>query len=277
MHGWLPCYKPSGISCVQLARKVKKLAQQKKIGHIGTLDPMAEGVLTLALGEATKIIPYLHIGHKTYEFQVAWGEERNTDDAFGEITKQTDVTPSSEDIKNHIELFTGNITQKPPKYSAIHINGVRSYKLACKGLEYDMPERSVYIKNFHMVNHNTFTVTCSTGTYIRSLARDLAHKLGTYAHLTFLKRTHDGLFQLQPNFWREGNDIELTPLTAPLSHLTSINLREDDLEKFRRGMDVQCDATTDQPHAIVMHQNKFIGIGEIKDNRTHPRRLLHLP
>ena len=197
--GWLGINKEVGMSSAKVVNKVKKIMKLKKAGHAGTLDPLASGVLPIALGEATKTMSYAMQTYKAYEFDINWGFATETDDLEGKISNISKVRPSKNEIIRALPNFMGNIRQKPPVFSAIKIDGIRSYKLARKSIKVDIPEREVFIKNFKLVksfdkNKARFIVECGKGVYIRSLARDLANYLNTYGHISYLKRLSVGTF-----------------------------------------------------------------------------------
>ena len=197
--GWLGINKEVGMSSAKVVNKVKKIMNLKKAGHAGTLDPLASGVLPIALGEATKTMSYAMQTYKAYEFDINWGFATETDDLEGKISNISKVRPSKNEIIRALPNFMGKIRQKPPVFSAIKIDGIRSYKLARKSIKVDIPEREVFIKNFKLVksfdkNKARFIVECGKGVYIRSLARDLANYLNTYGHISYLKRLSVGTF-----------------------------------------------------------------------------------
>lgn len=193
IHGWVLIDKPIGLSSTQVLYKVRGHFNAQKAGHGGTLDPMATGLLPIALGEATKLISHALHGDKTYEFTIRWGQATDSHDAEGEVIFESDVRPSAADIKVALPAFIGNIKQRPPKFSAIKIDGKRAYNLARAGKEVEIKERDAEIYDFELLNmpdsdHARFKVSCAAGTYVRALCRDLAEKLGTYGHLVKLRR-----------------------------------------------------------------------------------------
>lgn len=198
-HGWLIIDKPKGFSSNDAVQKVKKLlGRENKVGHAGTLDPLAEGVLPIAVGEATKTSQYLMDADKEYEFDIFFGKERSTGDAEGEITATSDYVPKLIEIEAILPEFIGKIKQIPPSYSAIKINGKPAYKLAREGKDVIIPEREITIYSLKIIHHeNNITrlkVRCSKGTYIRTLAMDIAKKLGSKGYVSYLKRTKVGKF-----------------------------------------------------------------------------------
>lgn len=198
LDGWINLDKPAGLTSTQALARVKRALKPQKIGHAGTLDPLATGILPLALGEATKTIPYAQDGIKTYTFAVLWGEARDTDDAEGQVTATSPVRPTAAQVEAVIPQFLGEIEQTPPRFSAIKIDGQRAYDLAREGEEIEMKSRLVWIESLEMTgfypDKATFECICGKGTYIRSLGRDMAVALGTVGHIVDLRRTAVGPF-----------------------------------------------------------------------------------
>jgi tRNA pseudouridine55 synthase len=193
IHGWLVIDKPVGMTSMRVVSLVRRAIGAAKAGHAGTLDPLASGVLPVALGEATKTIPFAMDGKKRYRFTVRWGEARSTDDAEGEVIATSAERPTPERISAALERMVGAIEQVPPAFSAVHIEGQRAYALARAGHKVDLLPRTVTIHRFALVgcpddDHAVFEVECGKGTYIRSLARDLAVALGTVGHVSALRR-----------------------------------------------------------------------------------------
>lgn len=198
LNGWLVLDKPLGMSSAQAVGKVKWLLKPQKIGHAGTLDPLASGVLPLALGEATKTVAYAMDKRKTYRFGVAWGQSRSTGDAEGEVTAESAVRPTETALRTALPAFTGEIMQAPPAYSAIKINGKRAYERARAGEVVTPEARPVTIHSIEIEEFSsdsaTFLVECGKGTYVRSLAADLARAVGTLGYVSLLRRTRVGKF-----------------------------------------------------------------------------------
>src|SRR5262249_44748996 len=197
--GWVVRDKPLGMGSTQAVGKVRWLFQAEKAGHGGTLDPLATGVLPIALGEATKTVPFVMDGRKEYRFTLRFGEARSTEDAEGAVTANSDVRPSDEAIRAALPRFLGTIEQMPPAFSALKIDGKRAYDLARAGETVELKPRQVTIERLEFlarpdVDHADFVVACGKGTYIRSLGRDLALALGTVGHLSALRRTVAGPF-----------------------------------------------------------------------------------
>lgn len=199
VDGWIAIDKPAGMTSTQVVGAVRRLLDAAKAGHAGTLDPIATGVLPIALGEATKTIPHLSERPKAYRFQVRWGEQRSTDDREGEVVATAPGRPSAEAIRAALPRFTGAVTQVPPDYSAVKVAGARAYDLARAKAPLSLPPRIVNVYRFALTgqpdaDHAEFEVECGTGTYMRALARDLALALGTVGHITALRRLKVGPF-----------------------------------------------------------------------------------
>jgi len=199
VHGWVIVDKPEGVTSTQVVGQVRRIFDAQKAGHAGTLDPMATGVLAIALGEATKTVPYAMDSEKTYRFTACWGEGRDSDDAEGAVTETSDVRPSREAIEAAIPRFVGAITQVPPIYSAIKVDGERAYDLARDGEAVELQSRTVRVHEAHLLeipdpDHAVFEIRCGKGTYVRSWVRDIARVLGTCGHVSQLRRTAVGGF-----------------------------------------------------------------------------------
>ena len=199
-QGWLNIYKPIGITSFTVVKKIKKYFNINKIGHGGTLDPLAEGVLPIAIGKTTKLIPFINADIKEYEFEIKWGIQTSTDDAEGDIICQSDLIPTKTEIANVIKKNIGEILQKPPKASAIKINGKRAYTLLRNKKNFEVAEKKVHIFSSEIIesqSSKSFTkikIKCGKGFYVRSYARDLAKLLNTKGHVSSLKRTKVGKF-----------------------------------------------------------------------------------
>ena len=183
MHGWIALDKPVGMTSTHAVSIVKRLTQAKRAGHAGTLDPLASGALPIALGEATKTVPFVMDGRKLYRFTVRWGEERDTDDAEGRVTETSETRPTPEAIRALLPSFTGTIQQVPPRFSAIKVEGERAYDLARDGAAVELAARPVEIARLALVetpdsDHSVLEAECGKGTYVRSLARDMGRQSG---------------------------------------------------------------------------------------------------
>ncbi len=292
INGWIILDKPQGVSSNQILRKIQYELQAKKAGHIGTLDPFATGVLPLAFGEATKLIPFLEEGNKTYEFTLKLGIATTTDDTEGEIIKTSDQIPTKEEIEEILPKFRGMIKQIPPKYSAIHINGQRAYELARKGEDFEIPTREIHVyqlilKSYRAEKHEAdFRVTCSKGTYVRTLGHDIAESLNSCGHLTSLRRTQNGIFKIEntillenlKNILYKGQGVSaILPVETFLCDITDIALTEEEAQKLKNGQSL-----SDQRfkpftgRAAAIYNNKLIALVERKDNTLIPIRVFNL-
>ncbi len=199
VHGWVVVDKPEGVTSTQAVSTVRRVFNAQKAGHAGTLDPMATGVLAVALGEATKTVPFAMEAEKIYRFTARWGEARDSDDAEGRVTAQSDFRPSREQIERALPRFIGQIVQVPPAYSAIKIQGERAYDLAREGAEVTLEPRRVAVHAARILeqpdaDHAVFEMHCGKGAYVRAWVRDLALALGTVGHVCRLRRTAIGPF-----------------------------------------------------------------------------------
>jgi tRNA pseudouridine55 synthase len=214
VHGWVVLDKPQGMTSTQAVAAVRRIFDAKKAGHAGTLDPMATGILAIALGEATKTVPYAMDADKTYRFTASWGESRDSDDAEGAVTGTSDKRPSQAEIEAVLPRFTGALSQVPPAYSAIKVSGERAYDLARDGEEVVLEPRQVQVFEARLLDAQTdqceFEIRCGKGTYVRSWVRDIALALGTLGHVSALRRT-----RLGP--WAEKDAVGLDTLT-PFMH-----------------------------------------------------------
>lgn len=292
INGWIILDKPQDMSSNQVLRKIQYLLRAKKAGHIGTLDPFATGVLPLAFGEATKLIPYLEGTEKTYEFTLKFGIATTTDDTEGEICETSNTIPTENDINEIIPDFVGEISQIPPKFSAIHINGERAYKLARLGDEFDMPSRLVTIKELKLLEYNQdnqeakFTVTCSKGTYVRTLGRDIAKKLNTCGHLSALRRTKNGFFDLSNTIlldnlknmlYKSDGANPVLPVETFLCDITVIALTSEEALRLKNGQHI--DSKRFSPFTSVSAgclDNKLIALIEYKDEKIYPIRVFNI-
>ena len=269
--GWINVYKPTKITSFDVIRKIKKKFNILKMGHTGTLDPSAEGVLPIAINKTTKLISLINNKIKNYEFEIKWGEETTTDDKEGKITGISNNIPSRENIEEALKNFIGDIMQKPPKVSAVKINGKRAYELARLKKHVTLPKRQVQIKKFVLdqfidINHASFFVECGKGTYIRSLAMDFSQKLKTFGFVQNLRRTRVGPFS-------EKNALKLENLDSPinaryylypahkvLDHLPSINLTKTQAEYFISGRCLEIE--------VMNNQLDFDISGNVSDNKN---------
>ena len=261
VHGWVVLNKPVGMSSAKAVALVRRSLGGVKTGHAGTLDPLACGVLPIAVGEATKTISYVMTAEKSYHFTVRWGAETQTDDTEGEVTRMSDHRPSVEDIAAILPRFTGLINQVPPIFSAVKIKGKRAYALARDSqrsgrdtADLKLASRQVMIHSFEMIDHKdeetTFSVRCGKGTYIRSLARDMGRALGSAAHVVYLERRSVGRFDIdkaisldffeQMVYRARAHDYVIPVMTA-LDDIPALAITEQEAEKLRFGQSVTLD------------------------------------
>jgi tRNA pseudouridine55 synthase len=245
VSGWIVLDKPYDLTSTQAVGKVRWLFGAKKAGHAGTLDPLATGILPIALGEATKTVPAVQDGQKVYRFTIKWGEETTTDDAEGTVSNRSSTRPTGDEIRAALATFTGEIMQAPPAFSAIKIDGERAYDLARAGETVELAPRPVYVEALHLIDSNeetaTLEMTCEKGTYVRSLARDLARHLGTFGHVIALRRTAVGPFSeaiaidLSTLEAAANRDSLLRPIASGLAGLEEIRLTPEQVTAVRHG------------------------------------------
>ena len=249
IHGWVVLDKPRGMTSTQAVARVRGLFDASKAGHAGTLDPLATGVLAIALGEATKTIPYAVDGDKQYRFVARWGEARDTDDADGKPTAWSDVRPSRQQIADMLPAFTGEIMQVPPVYSAIKVAGERAYDLARAGEPPVLAGRPISILAARVIeipdpDHAVFEVECGKGSYIRAWVRDLAQALGTFGHVTELRRLRAGPFSVGASISLEtleafrhspGALEHLRPIATALDGIPALAVTDPDSVRLRSG------------------------------------------
>jgi tRNA pseudouridine55 synthase len=252
IHGWINLDKPVGPTSTQAIGRVRRLTGAARVGHAGTLDPLASGVLPIALGEATKTVPYIMAARKVYRFTVRWGIARATDDAEGPVTAESDCRPDESDIRGALGRFTGRILQTPPAFSAIKIGGARAYTLARAGEPADLQPREIDIHRMDLVeiadsDHAVFEVETGKGAYVRALARDLAGALGTFGHLSALRRLAVGRFRVEDaillDFAAAPSDIgglneHVLPIETALDDIPALALTADEAQRLRCGQSV---------------------------------------
>ena len=271
-NGFVNVLKAPGITSHDIVSHLRKIYGIKKIGHAGTLDPAAAGVLPIAIGKATRMLEYMDNVDKAYKAEVTFGLRTDTGDDTGKVLEQVDFTmPSSEQIIEVLNSFKGEIEQQPPVYSAIRINGEKAYKLARKNIEVEMPTRQITIHDicFQELTENgfIFEVSCSKGTYIRSLCEDIGKKLGIPTVMSFLIRTRVGMFTVE-NAWST-EEIGLVPhkvlmsVDYPLKHLPKYTLSEAEANDFKQGKRIKVAEGTDFADELIrLYTDKeFAGIG----------------
>ncbi|MDF3033424.1 MAG: tRNA pseudouridine(55) synthase TruB [Alphaproteobacteria bacterium] len=298
LSGWINLDKPYGMSSTQASTIVRRLTGAAKAGHAGTLDPLATGVLPIALGEATKTIPYAVADVKQYSFQVTWGEQRITDDAEGTVIATAKERPSAESITGILPQFIGIIPQQPPLFSAIKIEGQRAYDLARAGgitSSLDDLKKAIALKTRPVTIHNlvlesidspdhaTFTVTCGPGTYVRSLARDMAKVLHTVGYISRLRRIRVGKFHQNDAISLEtlrefGHKSELyrkiLPLGAVLDDIPAVPLTVEEAVMIRQGQRIP--VTGKQAHSflvVLKLADQIIALAQERDGYFYPKRV----
>jgi len=257
VHGWVVLDKPVGVTSTEAVAIVKRVFEAQKAGHAGTLDPMATGVLAVALGEATKTVPFAMDAEKTYRFIARWGEARDSDDAEGVVTATSDKRPSMDEIEKALPGFVGAIRQTPPSYSAIKVEGERAYDLARDGEAFALEPRTVFIKSAKLLatpdpDHAEFEIHCGKGTYIRAWVRDLARALGTFGHVSALRRTRVGAFCVEDaigletlkGFMHSPAAFEhLRPISTALDGIPALAVTGPDAVRLRSGNPILIRAT----------------------------------
>lgn len=290
VHGWIVLDKPLGMTSTHAVAVVRRLLNAKKAGHAGTLDPLASGLLPLAFGEATKTVPYVVDGEKAYRFTVTFGIETDTDDSEGRIVSQSEARPTEQQILAALPKFTGAITQVPPRYSAIKIDGERAYDLARGGETVELQPRIVEIHTLTLLSFDGQLVVleaeCGKGTYVRAIARDLGRALGCFGYVTALRRTRVGPFT-------EADAVTLASLEAdvfaPAAALKSIDtgLRElvevpvggDAPVRLRRGQSIILrgrDAPAEGEIVYATNAGQVIAIGTVERGELVPNRVFNL-
>lgn len=289
ISGWLIIDKPAGITSTAVVNKVKWAFDAKKAGHAGTLDPAATGVLAVALGEATKTVPYITDALKAYEFTVRLGEATNTDDAEGEVIATSQDRPSDDEIKEALAPFVGEIMQVPPAFSAVKIDGERAYKKARAGEEFDIEARPLWVEELLLIDrpdpdHVTLEMTCGKGGYVRSIARDLGEALGCHAHVLDLRRVWSGPFDVEEGIGLEVLDAEakdpaldrfLRPLEDGLADLPELVCPESSLGRLRNGnpAPVLPGEAAYGDEAWASFDGKAVAVGKFMGGELHPSRV----
>ncbi|PIT70777.1 tRNA pseudouridine(55) synthase TruB [Bartonella tribocorum] len=306
VSGWVIFDKPKGMKSTEAVSHIKWLFHAQKAGHAGTLDPLASGLLPIALGEATKTVPYVMQGKKTYRFHIAWGQERSTDDLEGEITKTSFKRPTQEEILALLPQYTGIILQTPPQFSAIKIAGNRAYDLAREGEIVEIAPREVEIETFELIEtptkeYSVFEITCGKGTYVRSLARDMGRDLGCYGHIADLRRIAVAPFDeedlitwdelkaaISPNknttdknessFEKDFRALDelLIETEAALDCLPHYSLTETQAQRVMRGHSIPLytqKTLLDEEEIFVLYKEQLLAIGIFDKGLFKPKRI----
>ncbi len=298
VHGWIILDKPVGMTSTHAVGAVKRLFTAKRAGHAGTLDPLASGMLPIALGEATKTVPFVMDGRKLYRFTVAWGEERDTDDAEGRVIETSKARPTPEAMRAALPAFTGTIQQVPPRYSAIKIEGERAYDLARDGETVELPARPVEIARLELTEtpdsgHAVFEAECGKGTYVRSLARDIGRVLGCFGHVCALRRvevspfgeeTMISLAELEAVCHRaaagEASLADaLMPVETALDDIPALAVSGPDAARLHRGQAVLLrgrDAPNCRGTVYVTASGRLVALAEVDRGEIVPKRVFNL-
>lgn len=293
VHGWLVLDKPYDLTSTRAVGIAKRLYQAQKVGHAGTLDPLATGILPLAFGEATKTVPFAMDGEKVYRFVVRWGAETTTDDREGPVVQSSERRPSQGEIMGLLPAFTGEIMQVPPQFSAVKVDGERAYDLARDGEEVVLEARPVVIEELKLLdtpNIDTaiFEARCGKGTYVRAIARDMGRMLGCFGHVIELRRTRVGPFREEEAIALEdledaaeaGEDLAqfLRPVELALGDLFELNVSQSDAADLMLGRSVLLrgrDAPVVSGQAFAMHKGRLVALGDIDRGALYPTRVFN--
>lgn len=292
VHGWVVLDKPIGMTSTQAVGAVRRLFEAQKAGHAGTLDPLATGILPIALGEATKTVPFAVDGEKAYRFTVRFGIETDTDDAEGQVVRTSDRLPTLEDIENVLAEFTGEISQVPPAFSAIKVDGNRAYDLARSGETVVLEPRWIVIEDLRLVDMPDASTAvleaeCGKGTYVRALARDLGRTLGSAGHVIALRRTRVGSFDESVSVQlstlqeaAEAGEIDryLRPVEAALDDLPGLGVGPGDAASLSRGQAVLVrgrDAPILNGAAYAHFKGRILALGELEKGSFRPTRVFN--
>ena len=289
INGWLIIDKPAGMTSATAVARVRRITDAAKIGHAGTLDPMATGVLPMALGEATKTVAYAMDSLKIYRFTVRWGEARDTDDAEGEVTETSDLRPDAAAIRAALAEFTGEIAQAPPSYAAVKVDGERAYDLARRGAPVALAARPVFVDRLELIavvdrDHADFEMRCGKGTYVRAIARDLARHLGTVGHVVKLRRTAVGIFAEADaisldNLAALGHSAapfeHVHPVETALADIPALAVTENQAERLKSGQAVH---VLQSPPGLVRVAvgDRLVALAEVRGENVHPIRVFNI-
>ena len=292
VSGWLLVDKPSGITSSAVVNKVKWAFDAAKVGHAGTLDPAATGVLAVALGEATKTVPYITDALKCYRFRVRFGQATNTDDAEGFVTSQSELRPTDAQIEGALAGFRGNIMQVPPQFSAVKIDGARAYDLAREGEVFDIQARPLWVESLTViarpdVDHVDLEMVCGKGGYVRAIARDLGAQLDALGHVAWLRREWSGPFDAQNGISLAQIDAlaktpeldqYLQPLEIALADLTELPCSPEGAAKLKNGNPgmVLSSSAAYGDAAWASYQGRPVAVGIYKAGELHPSRVFNL-
>ncbi len=291
--GWINIDKPYSISSAKAVSIIRSLLKVKKVGHAGTLDPLATGVLPIAIGDATKTISFIQNDTKEYVFDLKFGCKTDTADQEGKIIATTEMIPSSQDLLAIISNFQGNIEQKPPIYSAIKVNGKRAYELARKGIIPDIKKRPITIYKLSLINFDKknatarFNVKCSKGTYIRSLAEDIAEKLNSYGHVISLRRVKVGKFcekniisleSLKQIVHNDALKDRMLSIFEVLDDIPVLEFSKEESKKLQHGMQIEVPnkAVLEDEYFLAKYRDTLLAIGKLNNGFFKPTRVFNL-
>jgi tRNA pseudouridine55 synthase len=298
INGWLILDKPQGLTSNQALGRLKRLYNPKKVGHAGTLDPLATGVLPIAFGEATKTVAHVVDCEKTYDFTIRWGVETDTDDAEGQPVRTSNARPSREAIEAALPAFIGDIMQVPPCYSAIKVEGERAYDLARDGDAVELTPRPVSVYELEIEETISPELTrlicaCGKGTYVRSIARDLGRALGCYGHIAALRRTSVGPFDEENAISLEkleqfSNSADgygalmsaISPVETALDGIPALAVSGDDAARLKRGQSILIrggNAPILKGPIYATSRGVLVAIGEVERGEMHPIRVFNIP
>lgn len=283
VHGWVVVDKPEGVTSTQVVGRVRWAFDAQKAGHAGTLDPLATGLLAVALGEATKTVPYAQDGLKTYQFTARWGQATTTDDREGDVCATSEKRPSGAEIEAVLPQFIGDIMQTPPIFSAIKVDGERAYDLARAGEDVALKARPLWMESLRLVDmpdadHARLEMVCGKGGYVRSLARDLGDALGCCAHVAALRRVASGGFDLSSSLkWDRieplrddpQRDVHIQPVEAGLSELPSFEVNADAAARIFHGDSRAAPALSAEAYWLS-HNGRPLAVAE-RDDGAPPR------
>jgi tRNA pseudouridine55 synthase len=296
IHGWLCLDKPAGMTSTAAVARVRRLTHARKVGHGGTLDPLATGVLPIALGEATKTVAYAMEGRKHYRFTARLGEARTTDDAEGEILARSDRRPATAAIAAALPAFVGQIEQVPPRFAAVKVEGERAYDLARRGEAVQLAPRIVQVDRFDLVerpdpDHVTFELVCGRGTYVRALVRDLGDQLGCLGHVVALRRLRVGPFRIEEAISLgaleqlvadDALPQALLPVGVALSDLPALSLTQPQVDRLRAGQTIRVapGLLVGEPDADAtvraMAAGRMVALARLHGSELSPVRVFNL-
>lgn len=292
ISGWIVVDKPAGVTSTAVVGKVRWALDAKKAGHAGTLDPAATGVLAIALGEATKTVPYITDALKCYRFQVRLGAATNTDDAEGEVIATSDLRPSDAEITAALPAFTGDIEQVPPQFSAVKVDGERAYTLARAGEEMELAARPLWVESLTLLGRPDadtieLEMVCGKGGYVRSIARDLGAALGCLGHVLWLRREWSGPFEASDGLSLEQIDAlarspeldaKLLPLELGLADLDEVRATPEGAVRLRNGNPGMVIASGVEfgDEVWASYQGQPVAVGIYRSGELHPSRVFNL-